>query len=131
MSIRKVSIMPMHNPSHPGELIRDCLEAKGWTVSECAAQLGVARHTLSRLLNGPAGISPAMAISLERLGWSDAEHWSEDADELRPSTRTPPPFGIRLVHRSVVCSCVCRMYIPHAVIPSLPSAPLNYLGVFE
>lgn len=67
--------MPMHNPSHPGELIRDCLEAKGWTVSECAAQLGVARHTLSRLLNGHAGISPAMAISLERLGWSDAEHW--------------------------------------------------------
>lgn len=67
--------MPMYNPSHPGELICDSLEAEGWTVTECATQLGVARHTLSRLLNGHAGISPAMALALERIGWSDAEHW--------------------------------------------------------
>ena len=67
--------MPMYNPSHPGELIRDSLEAEGWTVTECAARLGVARHTLSRLLNGHAGVSPAMALALERIGWSDAEHW--------------------------------------------------------
>ena len=67
--------MPMHNPSHPGELIRDSMEANGWTVTECAERLGVARHTLSRLLNGHAGISPAMALGLERIGWSDAGHW--------------------------------------------------------
>ena len=37
--------------------------------------LGVARHTLSRVLNGHAGISPKMAIRLEKVGWSYAEFW--------------------------------------------------------
>ena len=67
--------MAMCNPSHPGALLRDSMEAEGWTVTECAERLGVARHTLSRLLNGHAGVSPAMALALERIGWSDAEHW--------------------------------------------------------
>ena len=67
--------MAMYNPSHPGALIRDSMEAEGWTVTECAERLGVARHTLSRLLNGHAGVSPAMALALERVGWSAAEHW--------------------------------------------------------
>ena len=67
--------MTMRNPSHPGELIRDCMEATGWTVTECAERLGVARHTLSRLVNGHAGVSPSMALALERIGWSDADHW--------------------------------------------------------
>ena len=67
--------MAMYTPSHPGALIRDSMEAEGWTVTECAERLGVARHTLSRLLNGHAGVSPAMALALERIGWSDAEHW--------------------------------------------------------
>ena len=67
--------MAMYTPSHPGALIRDSMEAEGWTVTECAERLCVARHTLSRLLNGHAGVSPAMALALERIGWSDAEHW--------------------------------------------------------
>ena len=67
--------MAMRNPSHPGDLIRDSMEAEGWTITECAERLGVARHTLSRLLNGHAGVSPAMALALERIGWSDADHW--------------------------------------------------------
>ena len=67
--------MAMRIPSHPGDLIRDSMEAEGWTVTECAERLGVARHTLSRLLNGHAGVSPAMALALERIGWSDADHW--------------------------------------------------------
>ena len=37
--------------------------------------LGVARHTLSRVLNGHAGVSPEMAIRLEKAGWSSAEFW--------------------------------------------------------
>lgn len=65
----------MRNPSHPGELIRESMEAKGWTVTQSARYLGVARNTLSRLLNGRAGVSPQMALALERIGWSDAEHW--------------------------------------------------------
>ena len=67
--------MAMRNPSHPGDLIRDSMEAEGWTVTECAERLGVARHTLSRLLNGHAGVSPTMALALERIGWSEADHW--------------------------------------------------------
>ena len=64
----------MYNPSHPGEIIRDAIEARGWTVSG-AARLGVAHNTLSRVLNGRAGVSPRLALALERLGWSDAGHW--------------------------------------------------------
>ena len=65
----------MLNPSHPGETIRDCIEEMGWTVTHAAGQLGVARHTLSRLLNGHSGISPSMALALERIGWSNAGFW--------------------------------------------------------
>ena len=67
--------MSMSNPSHPGELIRESMKAKGWTVTECAQHLGVGRSTLSRLLNGHAGVSSRMALALERIGWSDADHW--------------------------------------------------------
>jgi len=37
--------------------------------------LGVARHTLSRVINAQAGITPEMAIRLEKAGWSNADHW--------------------------------------------------------
>ena len=67
--------MPILNPAHPGEIVRECMEAKGWTVTECAAELGVSRITLSRLLNGRAGVSTGMALALERIGWSNADHW--------------------------------------------------------
>lgn len=66
----------MRNPSHPGRLVRGNMEAAGWTVAECAGKLGVTRNTLSRLLNGHGGISPAMALALERIGWSNAEYWA-------------------------------------------------------
>ena len=68
--------MPMKNPPHPGHSIRDaCLDSLGLSVSEAAKVLGIARHTLSRVLNGHAGISPEMAIRLEKAGWSNADHW--------------------------------------------------------
>lgn len=68
--------MPMKNPPHPGHTIKDaCLEPLGLSVTQAAAVLGVARHTLSRVLNGHAGISPEMAIRLEKAGWSTADHW--------------------------------------------------------
>ncbi len=65
----------MYDPAHPGEIVRDNIEAEGWTVTEGAVRLGVSRITLSRLLNGRAGISAAMALALERLGWGTADHW--------------------------------------------------------
>lgn len=56
----------MFNPPHPGLTLRDdVLPALGLTVTEAAAQLGVARVTLSRMLNGHAGISSEMALRLE------------------------------------------------------------------
>ena len=68
--------MPMKNLPHPGHSIKDaCLEPLGLSVTEGAKVLGVARHTFSRVINGQAGISPEMAIRLEKAGWSTAEHW--------------------------------------------------------
>lgn len=68
--------MAMKNPPHPGRSIREnCLDPLGLNVTEAAEVLGVARHTLSRVLNGHAGISPDMAIRLEKAGWSSADFW--------------------------------------------------------
>ena len=68
--------MTMSNPPHPGRSIREnCLDPLDLSVSEAARVLGVARHTLSRVLNGHAAISPEMAIRLEKVGWSSAEFW--------------------------------------------------------
>ena len=70
------TIMAMKNPPHPGHSIRqNCLAPLGLSVTEGANMLGVARHTLSRVLNGHAAISPEMAIRLEKAGWSTAEFW--------------------------------------------------------
>jgi addiction module HigA family antidote len=54
--------MPMHNPAHPGEVLRDYLGEAD--VTSLAQRLKVARTTLSRILNGHAGISALMAIRL-------------------------------------------------------------------
>ena len=69
-------IKAMKNPPHPGRSIKEnCLDPLGLNVTEAAKVLGMARHTLSRVLNGHAGISPEMAIRLEKAGWSNAEFW--------------------------------------------------------
>ena len=65
----------MYDPPHLGELIRESIEAEGWSVTDTARRLGIGRVALSRVLNGHAGVSAALALALERIGWSDAEHW--------------------------------------------------------
>jgi len=68
--------MHMHNPPHPGEIIRDlCLEPLGHTVTEAAKALGVSRKTFSAILNGRAGISPEMAVRLSLAFDTTAESW--------------------------------------------------------
>lgn len=68
--------MPMHNPPHPGEILReDCLKPLNLSVTAAAAWLGVSRQSLSELLNGRNGVSAEMAIRLEKAGWSNAETW--------------------------------------------------------
>jgi addiction module HigA family antidote len=68
--------MTMNNPAHPGEVIRElCLSPLGLTVTAAADALGVTRKALSDLLNGHSGVSLDMAIRLEKVGWSTADHW--------------------------------------------------------
>ncbi|RIK92811.1 MAG: addiction module antidote protein, HigA family [Proteobacteria bacterium] len=68
--------MAMKNPPHPGLSIRyDCLEPLGLSVTEAAKRLGVSRKQLSDLLNGHAGISPEMAIRLDKAFGGGAETW--------------------------------------------------------
>ena len=68
--------MPMKNPPHPGRIVRqDCIEALELTVTKAAQLLGVTRQALNNLVNEKAGISAGMAIRLEKLGWSKADHW--------------------------------------------------------
>ena len=68
--------MAMKDPPHPGCSIKEnCLEPLGLTVTDAAKVLGVARHALSRVLNGHADVSPELAIRLEKAGWSNAEFW--------------------------------------------------------
>jgi addiction module HigA family antidote len=68
--------MQMHNPPHPGEVLKGlCLEPLGLSVTEAAEALGVSRKTLSAILNGRAGISPEMAIRLSIAFGTSAESW--------------------------------------------------------
>ena len=68
--------MKMHNPPHPGEVLRElCLKPLGLTVTQTARALGVSRKTLSGILNGRAGISPEMAVRLSLAFGTTAESW--------------------------------------------------------
>ena len=98
--------MPMHNPPHPGEIVREeCLEPLGLTVTRAAQGLGVTRQALSDLVNGKAGVSVEMSLRLSKAFGSSPETWlgmqtaydlwraSEQADRIEverftPATRT-------------------------------------------
>ncbi len=68
--------MPMKNPPHPGLSVRlNCREPFSLSVTEGASALGVSRTTLSRLINGQAGVSPDMAIRLSRAFGATPDIW--------------------------------------------------------
>jgi len=68
--------MLMHNPPHPGEVIKElCLEPLGLTITDAAKGLGISRKTLSSILNGKAGISPEMAVRLSIAFNTSSESW--------------------------------------------------------
>ena len=56
-------------------VIGESMKEMGWNVAETAVPLGCERGTLSRVLNGRAGVSANMALALEDIGWGTAEHW--------------------------------------------------------
>ena len=66
----------MHNPPHPGEILRSlCLEPLGVSVTDAAKSLGISRKSLSAILNGRSGISPEMAVRLSIAFGTTAESW--------------------------------------------------------
>ncbi len=68
--------MDMHNPAHPGEILRKlCVEPLGITVGEAAKALGVTRKTLSELINCRSGVSVEMALRLAKAFDTSAESW--------------------------------------------------------
>jgi addiction module HigA family antidote len=68
--------MGMHNPPHPGEIIREfCVEPLDLSVTKAAEALGVTRKTFSMLLNGKSGISPEMALRLSKVFGRTPEGW--------------------------------------------------------
>lgn len=68
--------MLIHNPPHPGEIIKElCLEPLSISVTDAAEALGVSRKTLSAILNGRAGVSPEMAVRLSIAFNTSAESW--------------------------------------------------------
>jgi len=64
----------MHNPPHPGEVLREYLGEM--TITEAAARLGVSRVTLQRVVNGAAGVSPDMAYRLAAALATSPELWA-------------------------------------------------------
>jgi len=90
--------MRMHNPPHPGEVLKElCLEPLGLSVTEAAEALGVSRKTLSSILNGRAGISPEMAIRLSMAFGTSAESWlnQQSMFDLWQVEQRQPTFHVK------------------------------------
>jgi addiction module HigA family antidote len=69
--------MTMHNPAHPGEILKELvIEPLGLSITEAASRLGVSRTSLSKVLNGRGTVTPEMAVRLEMtFGKPNAAHW--------------------------------------------------------
>ena len=67
--------LQMKNPPHPGELIGDTLEEFGVIITEAAKVLGITRQQLHNLIAGRSGITPEMALRLEKALGSTADAW--------------------------------------------------------
>lgn len=91
----------MRNPAHPGEVIRElCLAPVNLSITGTAAALGVTRKALSDLVNGHSGVSPEMAIRLEKAGWSTADHWlrMQMQYDLWRARRSAAKIRVRRLH---------------------------------
>jgi len=69
--------MNMHNPAHPGEILKDLvIDALELTITDVAQHLDVSRKTLSKVLNGKGAVTPEMVLRLELVfGKPSAAHW--------------------------------------------------------
>ncbi len=83
----------MKNPPHPGGLIKDNIDELGLSIAEAAEGLGVTRQQLYRVVRGENGISPEMAVRLEKAFGGAADFWlrmqmSFDLAEVRARAET-------------------------------------------
>jgi addiction module HigA family antidote len=67
--------MPMKNPPHPGELVKDNVDELGLSIAEAAKGLGVTRQQLYNVVNGKSAITPEMALRLEKALGGTADLW--------------------------------------------------------
>ena len=97
--------MSMHNPAHPGEIMRELLlKPLGLSVTEAAEHLGVSRKTLSKVLNARGAITPEMAVRLEKtFGKPGAEHWLklQTAHDLWQARQHANEYEVEPVKRRV------------------------------
>ena len=94
--------MTMKNPPHPGLSVRhDCIESFDLTITEAADILGVTRQTLNNLVNGKSGISPEMAIRLDKAFGGGAETWLrlQMAYDLAQARRHEASIDVKPVSR--------------------------------
>lgn len=92
--------MPMKNPPHPGQGLRDDLDALGVSVAEAAKALGVTRQQLHNVISGKSSITPDMAVRLEQGVGGTAESWiavQRDYDLAQVRQRAAAIKVVRLV----------------------------------
>ena len=90
--------MPMKSPPHPGLGLRDEIEALGLTVAKAADGLGVTRQQLYRVIRGESGITPEMAIRLEKAIGGTADSWLrlQTAYDLAQARRREASIKVKL-----------------------------------
>jgi addiction module HigA family antidote len=99
--------MPMKNPPHPGRLVRqECLEPLGLSVTNAAKALGVSRNALSELVNERRGISPEMAIRLDKAfgGGADTWHQMQAAHDIARAMRHADRIKVARVPRPALAA---------------------------
>jgi addiction module HigA family antidote len=94
--------MRMHNPPHPGRIIKEAIAAIPMSVTGFAAHIGVSRVALSRVLNERAGVTPEMSIKIsEAFGQESPEIWfhlQNDYDFWRAAKARPGRKKIEPLH---------------------------------
>jgi addiction module HigA family antidote len=118
--------MAMHNPPHPGRIVRrQCLEPLGLSVTEAARGLGVTRQALSELVNERAGISVEMAIRLAKAFGSSPETWlgMQMAYDLWQARDRGRAIEVRRFHAAGWVTVLCQDSLRACDRPAARSAP--------
>ena len=94
--------MFMKAPAHPGGLIKDNIDELGLSVAEAAEGLGVTRQQLYRVINGTHGVTPEMAVRLERAFGGSAEAWLRmQINHELAKVRARPALEVKRLSRKV------------------------------